>query len=189
MPRTLELLRDRLAGHQPTRLFQSRAIEAAVALTLVPTSAGDLELLFIKRAEMAGDPWSGQMALPGGRRSPADRDLLATATRETREEIGIHLSHQLLLGELDEFAPRTPTLPPVVVRPYVFGVPSRPVITESAEVALHIWVPLEQLRRSATTVELEICKVRTTVPAFVVGPYTIWGLTERIVTPLLALAE
>ena len=70
----------------------ARVVEAAVALILLPTSDGDLEALFIKRAEVEGDPWSGQMAFPGGRRDPVDDDLLATAARATLEETGIDLA-------------------------------------------------------------------------------------------------
>src|SRR5262249_42208670 len=115
IPGTFERLRLRLGTREPLLLSEPRAIEAAVALALVPIHDGDLELLFIQRAELAGDPWSGQMALPGGRRDADDLDLLATAIREAREETGIELLRDYLLGQLDEFAPRTPTLPPVIV--------------------------------------------------------------------------
>ncbi|MGH7466016.1 MAG: NUDIX domain-containing protein, partial [Longimicrobiales bacterium] len=61
--------------------------EAAVAILVRPRDA--LELLLIRRAELHGDPWSGHIALPGGRRAPDDADLLATACRETEEEVGV----------------------------------------------------------------------------------------------------
>ena len=59
-------------------------IHAAVSLVL--REGRDLELLLIRRAEVEGDPWSGHMALPGGRRDPGDASLLYTALRETEEE-------------------------------------------------------------------------------------------------------
>jgi 8-oxo-dGTP pyrophosphatase MutT (NUDIX family) len=65
--------------------------EAAVALVLRTTPAGVIELLFIKRAERHDDPWSGQIALPGGRYDPDDESLEATAVRETFEEVSIDL--------------------------------------------------------------------------------------------------
>ena len=43
------------------------------------------EFLLIKRADQEGDPWSGQMALPGGHREPGER-CMDTAIRETKEE-------------------------------------------------------------------------------------------------------
>jgi len=52
---------------------------------------GDPEVLFIKRATREGDKWNGHVALPGGRRDPEDEDDLATAVRETIEEVGIDL--------------------------------------------------------------------------------------------------
>jgi len=63
---------------------------AAVALVLLDGPQG-IEILLIKRAERADDPWSGQIALPGGRYDVGDRDLEATAVRETREETGVDL--------------------------------------------------------------------------------------------------
>ena len=81
--RLQEVLRDRLALAGP-RGPDTR--EAAVAVLVRPRE--ELEILLIKRAEHEKDPWSGHMALPGGRRDPDDADLLTTALREAEEEIG-----------------------------------------------------------------------------------------------------
>ena len=162
--------------------------EAAVALVLVPDGDRDVALLFIKRAEHPLDPWSGQIALPGGRRELGDPDLLATAVRETAEETSVELAAASLVGELDDLSPVSPHLPPLVVRPFVFALPAVPTIHLSPEVADYLWVPrrhlIDQLREESVTV-----RDRTLlVPGYRTGPHFIWGMTERIVTPFLQLA-
>src|SRR6202008_3083129 len=111
-----DTLRHRLRTRAPRRITETSAAQAAVAVILVPAS-DDLEALFIRRAEAAGDPWSGHIALPGGRRHLSDADLLRTAVRETLEETGIELPPDARLGELDEFMPLSRHLPRIVVRP------------------------------------------------------------------------
>lgn len=147
-----------------------------------------MEALFIERSTRAGDPWSGQVAFPGGRRDASDAALLITAMRETREEVGIELSVSQLLGELDDIHPRTRTLPPLVVRPFVFGLPERPYVRPSVEVASHLWIALERLLEDGVYGDEMIPLVGRTFPAYRLGVYTVWGLTERIMTPLLHLA-
>jgi 8-oxo-dGTP pyrophosphatase MutT (NUDIX family) len=185
---TLREVRERLERHAPHRRQdppELASIQAAVALLLVPAPTG-LELLLIKRAEHLGDPWSGQMALPGGRKDPVDPHLLATVTRETREEVGVELTPDRLLGELDDLQPRIRTLPPVVVRPFVFGLPARPEIRTSDEVALFFWVPLEQFtdRRNRTEV---LIPGRGNFPGIAVRGQVVWGMTDRIIRPFIEL--
>src|SRR5437773_12213405 len=123
-----------LAGRWPVEEApEPGAQPAAVAIILHEGSDG-LAAVFIKRAVRAGDPWSGQIAFPGGRREPTDADLLATAIRETHEEVGVELTGAMLLGALDDLQPRTPTLPPVIVRPFVFAVADRPPLVADVEV-------------------------------------------------------
>jgi 8-oxo-dGTP pyrophosphatase MutT (NUDIX family) len=156
--------------------------EAAVALVLCPTDGG-LETLFIKRAIREGDPWSGQIALPGGRRHSDAEPLVVTAIRETFEEIGIDLATGgALLGELDELRPRSPHLPPIIVRPYVFAVPSRPALQLNYEVADAFWMPLADVynpeRRQEITISFPGIHMKRSAIGF--GEHMIWGMTEQI---------
>ena len=162
---------------------------AAVALVLRAGLDDMLELLFIKRADYAGDPWSGHIAFPGGRHEPADRSLEDTAVRETREELALDLRVDgRVLGTLDDLHPRSASLPPIVVRPYVAVTRRQVTLVPSREVALAFWVPLATLQAPDATVESTIelqNGVRWQVPSFVHEGHTIWGMTERILRKLL----
>ena len=185
---TLDLVRERLGQRVPRRSPErASSIEAAVAVLLAPGASGRLDLLLIKRAEHPGDPWSGQMALPGGRRDRADDDFLATAIRETLEEVGVAVKPGWLVGELDDLRPRTPTLPPVLVRPFVFGLPARPAVTLSPEATAHVWVGMEELASGVTRTEITITGRDATFTAYRVGDDILWGITERIIKSLIDL--
>lgn len=162
------------------------AVTAAVAAILVPAPDS---VLLIRRAERAGDPWSGQMALPGGRRDPTDADPRDTAVRETLEEVGLELPVDRYLATLPDVAPRTPLLGPAVVRPYLFILPDRPILTPNAEVAEAGWVRLSALRDPSIyrPYTLELRGEARTFPAFHLGSSVIWGMTERILSSLLPL--
>jgi len=159
-------------------------IWAAVAIILVPDPDS---ILLIRRADRAGDPWSGHMALPGGRQDPAEPDLVTTAVRETSEEVGLLLRPEDLLGSLDDVVPRTPALPPIAVRPYVFALDRRPELTLNPEVAAARWVPLDLLLHPDTyhSVRLEIQGESREFPAYRLDDSVVWGMTERILTGLL----
>ncbi|MBI2363341.1 MAG: NUDIX domain-containing protein, partial [Elusimicrobia bacterium] len=127
----------------------------------------------------------GQIGLPGGRREASDRALFDTAVRETAEETGVALRADDLLGELDDLHPRTRTLPDIVVRPFVFALPRRPRLQVSAEVAYPLWLGLRDLRRGAGTARPVVRGRRLEVPCWRSGRHMVWGLTHRIVAPLL----
>jgi 8-oxo-dGTP pyrophosphatase MutT (NUDIX family) len=166
-------------------------MQAAVALVLRPGESRELELLLIKRAEFDGDPWSGQVALPGGRREPTDISLEQTAIRETWEETSIDIARDgRILGVLDELSPRMPTVRRLIVRPFVAVVVPDVTIVESPEVAAAFWVPLQALRTETAWISAEVNALgnQLTVPAFSHGDYVVWGLTERILRTFLRLA-
>ena len=162
---------------------------AAIALVLRSGALDEPELLMIKRAEHAGDPWSGHVACPGGRMEPGDRDLEDTAIRETLEETGLDLARVgMVLGTLDDISPRTPVLPPIVIRPFVAAVSSSVEIIQSHEVAAAFWVPLSALRASTAwgSGTVRVRGIERHVPTFTHGEYLVWGLTERVLTQLLS---
>ena len=148
------------------------------------------QLLMIKRATFEGDPWSGHVALPGGRREPADPSLERTVVRETWEETAIDLEREgRLLGCLDELEPRTPVLPPIIITPFVGLVTFDVDIAASPEVAEWFWVDLAALRDPDVSREvvLELASGPRAVMSFQHGAHTIWGLTERILRQFLSL--
>lgn len=189
--RLFELLRSELARRPGWRASVPPGVRrAAVALLLRP-AAGELELLLIKRAVRRGDPWSGHMALPGGRRDPGDADDAATAVRETREEVGIDLDAVgRPLGSLDEVAPRSGA-PQLVVSPFVFAVPPDTSATPNAEVEAAVWIPLRELAHPDAATEHLLETVTgdpRRFPAIGTRGYVIWGMTHRILSNFIEVA-
>ena len=144
--------------------------------------SNDADMLMLRRATHEPDPWSGHVALPGGRAEAGDATLLDTAIRETREETALELRGARVLGALDELRPRTPSLPPVIVRPYVLTVAFAPPLVASAEVAELFWAPLSSLfdparaLRTAVTTRAGIREV----DAIDFEGRIIWGMTHHI---------
>ncbi|HMA24796.1 MAG TPA: CoA pyrophosphatase [Gemmatimonadaceae bacterium] len=185
-------LARRLAAQRGRTLeLEGAARFAAIALVLRSSDVGEPELLMIKRAEVEHDPWSGHIACPGGRMDPGDRDLEHTATRETWEETGIDLvADGRILGTLDDISPRTPTLPPIVIRPFVAIVKPEVIIVDSPEVAEAFWVPMSAIRET-TSWGKAFVPIRGVgerqVDVFRHGQYTVWGLTHRALTQFVEL--
>lgn len=167
---------------------------AAVAAVLRPVSSAhgtDAEVLFIRRAEFDGDPWSGHMAFPGGRRDPQDQDLLATAVRETREEIGLDL---LRAAEL--LGPLRPV--PAVARgkrlglsvaPFVFVLREPSQLRLNHEVAEALWAPLGPMLNGSLATRHEYVWQGQTLqlPAYAIEGRVVWGLTYQMLQTLFAL--
>lgn len=162
-------------------------LQAAVALVL--RAGSSLDLLLIKRAQSERDPWSGHMALPGGRRDDSDDDLHMTATREALEETGLDLSLDgSSLGRLDIVTPVSPRLPRLTISPFVFGVPGRArARVASHEIERVHWVSVDELRAPEThsSVEIPLPGEPATFPCYRVVGEVVWGLTYRILSQFL----
>jgi 8-oxo-dGTP pyrophosphatase MutT (NUDIX family) len=166
---------------------------AAVTLLLRPAGGDSAEILFIKRAERAGDPWSGHLAFPGGRAEESDATLLDLAMREAEEEVGIDARHGgRVLGRLPTIRPLSVRLPSITVTPFVVVAPPGAVPRlQAQEVAEAFWMPIAELRRSGRSevVRLDPSDGTREFPAFPSPKGPIWGITERILSQFLALAD
>lgn len=195
--RIREALRDPPAIRLPDAECETRA---AITLLLAPDPVDDTDPtrpapavghpvsgLFVVRAAWDGDPWSGHVALPGGRAEASDADLVDTARRETWEETDVQLSRDSFLGRLNEIHPRSEHLPSIGVTPFVAWLPARPPITASHEIASHIWVPVRDLaapeRRSTLTRPAPTPRV---FPTIEYAGEVIWGLTHAVIENFLA---
>ena len=162
-------------------------MEAAVAIIVRPRIKVDL--LLIKRASHDKDPWSGHMALPGGRWEPGDSDLQKTAIRETLEETGVDLTQECLkLGRLGDFRPQNSTLPVARIAPFAFAVPpTTEARVASQELESIHWVPIDILTNPATKSSTKILAsgLSKSFPSYHVNGEHVWGLTHQILSQFL----
>jgi 8-oxo-dGTP pyrophosphatase MutT (NUDIX family) len=178
----LKLIKARLIHEMPEPEIGSDLPVAAVAVIIGPSSRGGAVLL-IRRRERGDDPWSGQIAFPGGRKSLADRDLLETAIREAMEEVGVQLKDHELLGHLPIVATRTR---PMRVLPVIFQLKSEISIHANTEVTETFWVPISDLEKlEIGNTEVKVGKGSLTVPSYEYEGHVIWGLTFRILNLLI----
>jgi 8-oxo-dGTP pyrophosphatase MutT (NUDIX family) len=156
------------------------ASRAAVAVILREGREG-IEILFIRRAERADDPWSGHVGFPGGRVEAGDSDLGATARRETLEEIGLDLARDAeLLGGLDEIRAMARGRPvDLAITPFVFHLQGGDDVSLSAEVTSVHWLSLDALLGPEPHGRFEYRHGDQTVdlPCLRLGDLVIWGLT------------
>jgi len=161
-----------------------KARPAAAVMIILRESPRGLEVLLGERTKREGDPWSGQIGLPGGRHRDEDPTMLATAFRETKEEVGIDLEGRAeILGHMPPRAPGNK--PEVLVVPYV-ALATEPIeATPGPEMASVFWVPLEALPATHGTATVSTILGELRVPAFAYGGRLIWGFTYRILEELL----
>jgi 8-oxo-dGTP pyrophosphatase MutT (NUDIX family) len=162
---------------------------AAVA-TILREGREASELLFIKRAEHVGDPWSGHVAFPGGKREAHDESLLATSVRETEEEVGLRLSASEFVTRLGDVQARSTGYQ---AAQFVFALerPDAPLAT-NGEVTATFWVSLIRLarREGAGTITHVHEGHPDERPCLYLGEHVLWGMTYRMVMQLLeALGE
>ena len=187
-----EMVHRALALRTPLRVEERASTRAAVAVIL-REGDGDLELLFIRRAEHEDDPWSGHISFPGGRAEPGDGELMDTAARETAEETGLDLRRDAeLLGRLDEIRAMARGRPlDLTVAPFVFRL-RRPaeVVPNHEVVSLH-WLPLDRLLdpRTRSTMDYPRGGATLELPCLRMEDLVIWGLTYRMFDNLRQLLE
>jgi len=163
---------------------QEEAIRAAV-LALVYPSGGDAFLVFMKRNEYDG-PHSAQVSFPGGAWEVGDRSLEETALRETREELGV-------TGSIEILGALTPLHIPVsnfMVYPFLGWMPEAPQFyPDPSEVQYVIETRVAELLNPANSDSETIRHHGRNInaPFYRVGKEKIWGATAMMLSELLQL--
>ena len=180
----MDLAFESVAAHDPVTVTGEER-EAAVLVPVVERD-GREHVLFIKRADHLGEH-AGQMSFPGGGREPSDDDLLATALREAREEVGMDTGGVEILGRLDDIS----TVTRYAVRPFVARVPHQEWVPDDREVAAVACLPVAALvdldnYESERRDHPHYGEVR--LHFFRADGYTVWGATGRMLVQFLELA-
>ena len=156
---------------------------AAGVAAIFRVNNGRLELLLVKRTVVQGDPWSGDMAFPGGKRTAQDKSIFDTIKREVYEETNIDLEKSHCLGVME--AEMSSVKRNLAVVPYLFLVNEPPEITLNEELDAYYWTEFSKLkwRKGRSLVK------HLDVPVYDVGEERVWGLTYGILTRMIALVE
>jgi 8-oxo-dGTP pyrophosphatase MutT (NUDIX family) len=191
----LEGITRSLATHAPRAESLAKARRAAVAVVLREQSGKfpEPEVLVIERASHASDPWSGQMAFPGGKIDPGDASARHAAERESREELSLSLADDEYAGQLDDvLGINSGVRPGVVLSPFVYVLERDTPMAPNHEVAQVFWVPLNTFYRPEFALSMQHPREPDLhVSGVRVGSgenHVMWGLSYRIIQSMFSLA-
>ena len=181
-----DLIKRAIAENSPRVIDDSTLTPAGVMVLVFPKN-GEHCVLLQKRSNRV-DSHKGEISFPGGKKDPGDDTLLATALRETYEEMGIAPEDIEVLGALDETATTTgfcaSPFAGAIPYPYDFN-------PQEEEVAEVLEVPVSSLMDGATRRD-EIRIVNGDLqyaPAFAHDGHIIFGATARILDRFIELLE
>lgn len=156
--------------------------QAAVAI-LVKPKKNDIEFFLVKRAEVDDDPWSGDMAFPGGKKNLQDQTVVDTAVREVLEETSIDLTEKNVIGFMEPiYSAVRKTL---AVQPVVYLFDDYPPVELNYELTKYIWASLSEIRSGKTQAAVKGWEGSV----YQVQGETVWGLTFRMLEKILKLLE
>jgi 8-oxo-dGTP pyrophosphatase MutT (NUDIX family) len=180
-PDIIRSLATKLSQGEPVTSGPMRA-----AVSVILDRAIDPRVLLIQRADREGDPWSGQVAFPGGKFEDGDSSARATAVREAREEVGIELDTEAeFLGYYVAFRTHTGNMD---VIPALFLLKEEAEVRINEEAKSYKWVGLKALAAQGAG------PARASKPdgdprtgqAYTYDGYVVWGLTHQIISSLLS---
>lgn len=174
---------SRLPTLDPEYYKDNNPRRSAVMMLFYPKNETP-HLILIKRNAYEG-VHSSQISFPGGKAEPEDKDLAATAIRETFEEVGVKPS------DIDVVMPFTEIyIPPsnFLVSPFLGISLTEPQFSPNPdEVVELIHLALDVFLDDSIVIETEIqtsYSQKVMVPAFKVDDHIVWGATAMILSEL-----
>jgi 8-oxo-dGTP pyrophosphatase MutT (NUDIX family) len=188
---TIHLILQKKPISQALPIEIERIKQAAVTV-LLRENLSKTEILLIKRAEHPRDPWSGHLALPGGRADATDTNLIHTAAREMFEEVGIELDQDKnFIGLLPQQTPVSSLIPKLEITPLIAVAPAEFSLQPNDEVATAFWMPISELQRTgkSATYRYQHGEAIIKYPAYPSPHGEIWGITMKILSEFLGIFE
>ncbi|MCY3768476.1 MAG: CoA pyrophosphatase [Gammaproteobacteria bacterium] len=179
-------IKQKIRGYRPSLIRSEQNRLASVALILKDIER-DPHMFFIERARNPDDPWSGQIAFPGGNLEKRDGNVRDTAIRETFEEVGLALDAGSGLGRLDDQQGRNNHREiPLSISCFIFHVDSGEISINHHEVGDSFWVSLDHLLDPGHRILYDTPYSSDPYPGiqFPCGR-VLWGLTFRFVERFL----
>ncbi len=179
------MMQRRLAAHH-RRVIEDAGLRRAAVLVPLYADGGETFVLFTKRTETV-EHHKGQISFPGGAVDSQDPDLLATALRETNEELGITSDRIRVLGTLDD---ASALVSGFVITPFVGVIPyPYPLTASPHEISEIVTVPLRAFRepKSLRVEVVERGGDRMNTYFYRFGGHEIWGVTARIIKGMVDL--
>lgn len=179
---SVEAVRKFLASHERTEIRDS-ALKPAAVLMLLFEKNGELSFLLTKRTDTV-EHHKGQISFAGGAADPDDKDIIATALRETREEIGMDSRGIEVLGLADDmWTPSGFRITPVVA--YVRTLPALRInsgeVVEILEVPVSFFLNKQNLRIG----QRQWKGTSIDVYYYTFGNHEIWGVTGALIHTFL----
>lgn len=132
----------------------------------------------------------GQIGLPGGKEEPEDRDRIATALRETGEEIGVDKNNIKILGILTELYVQASNFNVLPVIGYIPFIPE--YHPDPSEVSDVIECELDQLVKDEIMKEKELIirnNFKIVAPYFDIAHHIVWGATAMMLSELKTILK
>ena len=185
----LALIRD----YTPNVRHHERLLTASVAIILRDTDHGT-EFLMMQRAFHEKDPWSGQMAFPGGKVDPEDSSHQAAAIREAYEEVGIVLSEMDCVGRIDDvYGLKANGVFSVHVACFIFKPLHSYSLIANEEVADMVWLPCSFLKEPRNGIDFyHPHDASLKMPAALIDhskSQILWGLSYRMLVNLFDVID
>lgn len=162
--------------------------KAAVLALCYPNKNNQTCILLTERASYKGTH-SAQISFPGGKEDITDINLMATALRETHEEVGVASNNIKIIRQLSNTY-----IPPsnFLVTPFLGYTTTLPLFIKNNEVANLIQITLQDLLNNANTTSHIIntsYAINTEVPCYKLNDYIVWGATAMILSEIKDLIK